>query len=152
MRPGCLLTAVVAVGGVVALGRWADVSEYPSRTASARLDLLGRDAVLPALQALAGTPTTGPRTEHCRDTPDGRRPPDVYAEYATPTPAPSAERLTRLAAEAGWRADHVIRHTPDSYTLNLTKPFDGWTSAAIVTVDPAFLSVELDASENDDCP
>ncbi|GAA1081857.1 hypothetical protein [Kitasatospora arboriphila] len=145
-----LLVIVAAVGGTVAWLSRPGAGEYPSRTADARLDRLAGDPLLDALATALGS-TAAARRWPCRDTPHGRMPPMVTADYTGPRTALAERRLHDLAAQTGWRHETTTGGGPWS-SVGLTKSFDGWRSSATVTVEPSAVHVELDASEDDGCP
>ncbi|MCU7821906.1 hypothetical protein [Kitasatospora sp. DSM 101779] len=145
-----LLVIVVVVGGTVAWLLRPGADEYPSRTADARLARLAEDPLLDALAAALGS-TAAPQTWPCRDTPHGRMPPELVADYTGPRAELTPQRLRDLAAETGWR--HETTTGGGSWTsYALTKSFDGWRSRATVTVEASAVQVVLDASEDDRCP
>ncbi|GAA5015589.1 hypothetical protein [Kitasatospora paranensis] len=165
------LVVVLAVAGLFTwLGLRPDVVEHPSRTATARLGLLRGDPLIPALGTRFGV-TPAVSAEQCRDTPDGRRPPDLYAEFAGPAAGPALDRaaVVALGRGAGWQPEDVPVAAPtlgDSSTVppidlspfgpppvvTFHKAFGDWRGTAIVTFEGPGATVEIDASEDDACP
>lgn len=172
---GVGLAALVVVLAVAGLLTWLslqpDVVEHPSRTATARLDLLRGDPLLTALGARFA-PLPPVSVEQCRDTPDGRRPPDVFADFAGPAVGPAPDRAAVIAAArgAGWQpdlegpaTDPDLGHPSAAPPIDLSpfgpppvvtfhKTFGDWRGTAIVTLDGSGATVELDATDDDSCP
>ncbi|MFE0463664.1 hypothetical protein ACFW1A_30875 [Kitasatospora sp. NPDC058965] len=151
------MTGAAACGCAVlgALRLWVDLTPdvvtHPSAVARTRLAQLRGDAFLTAARSYLGQPSADSTLE-CRDTPDGRRPPEVLLEYRGTHPDLSREKIGELATGAGWQVLDAGRTPTEMYSVNLGKSFEGWQSSAIVTVDPSTVTIELDASADDSCP
>ncbi|MEV6209572.1 hypothetical protein [Kitasatospora sp. NPDC051914] len=151
------LSAILGIPVIVLLsaGWWvfyrSDVTEYPSQTANARLDVLQQDALVPEVGKYLGLTPSMSRMQ-CRDTPDGLEAPTLEAMFQGNHPPLSAEKVQALAQAAGWHTVFTNQPGSSGYSVQLQKSFGSWESNTVVTVVPSSVSIDLDASVDGSCP